>query len=32
MTLADIEVVCRKCNSRRGARRKINKSLDQRLP
>jgi len=27
-TLADIEVVCRRCNSRRGARRKINKNLD----
>jgi hypothetical protein len=30
-TLADIEVVCRKCNSRRGARRKINKSSDPGL-
>jgi hypothetical protein len=29
--LADIEVVCRRCNSRRGARRKINKNLDQGL-
>ena len=31
LTLADIEVVCRRCNSRRGARRKINNSFDHGL-
>jgi len=30
-SLSDVEVVCRRCNSRRGARRKINTSFDHGL-